>query len=223
MKYSTFFFNAFIILICNTTIQAQNINWQGMPKEKTHVMSLSFGLEHGAVYSLGYGYQIHKKTPLLLNMTVSLPAGNQLVDDFKVRIGGQQKIFGSRNFLTTAKVYGVFRRFDNDFARFLNFGSEFAIVTGYYRPRWFVAGEFGFDKAIVTHIQHSDLARDYYNDIKNGWYIPSGGNFFCGIQGGLTFAKNDLTLNLGKYSTQYLNSGTTLPFYAQLGYNLRFH
>ena len=29
------------------------------------------------------------------------------------------------------------------------------VTAGYYQRKWFVAGEAGFDKAIVTHFKHS--------------------------------------------------------------------
>ena len=38
----------------------------------------------------------------------------------------------------------------------LNFGSDMSGIIGYYRAHFFVAGEAGFDKAIVTHFKHSE-------------------------------------------------------------------
>jgi hypothetical protein len=37
----------------------------------------------------------------------------------------------------------------------LNFGSELKGVIGLYKNRWFVAGELGFDKAIVSKFSHT--------------------------------------------------------------------
>ena len=59
-----------------------------------------------------------------------------------------------------------------------NFGSDLSSTIGYYKPKWFVATEVGFDKAIVTHFKHSDLFKEHFPDVKDGWYEPAtGGNF----------------------------------------------
>ncbi|UPT69864.1 MAG: hypothetical protein M0D53_12065 [Flavobacterium sp. JAD_PAG50586_2] len=104
-------------------------------------------------------------------------------------------------------------------ARFLNFGSEFSALAGLYKPKWYVAGELGFDKAITTHVKHSELAQEYYPDIKNGWYIPRGGNFLYGLHSGVSFKKNDLTLKFGKVIQEDFKTEPTIPFYFQLGLN----
>lgn len=106
------------------------------------------------------------------------------MDDFKTKIGAQAEVLKIGGFSTTLEAYGVFRRFENDNAQLLNFGSESSAVSGYYMSKWYLAREFGFDKAIVTHIKHSDVLKNYYTEIKSGWYIPTRGNFFYGIQWG---------------------------------------
>lgn len=37
----------------------------------------------------------------------------------------------------------------------------------------------GIDKAVVMHFRHGVL-RDYYPEIRNGWYLPTRGNFRFG-------------------------------------------
>lgn len=105
----------------------------------------------------------------------------------------------------------------------LNFGSEFAGVAGYYKSRWYMAGEVSFDKAIVTHIKHLPVALENNPDLTTGWYIPTGGNFAYGIQSGLVLGqKNDLNLKIGRVISQNFKTAPTLPFYSQLGYYRRF-
>ncbi|WP_445737597.1 hypothetical protein [Mariniflexile sp.] len=198
---------------------SQNINWRNLTNEQKHIISLNVGLLHGATIGVGYGYQLNTKLPIILNAEFSIPFGEILFDDFKTKIGAQAEILKIGGFSTTVKAYGVFRRFENDNARLLNFGSEFSAVSGYYKHNWYVAGEFGFDKAIVTHIKHSDIMRDYYPEIKNGWYIPTGGNFFYGIQSGLSFGRNDLNLKIGSLITQDFKTTPNFPYYLQFGIN----
>jgi hypothetical protein len=50
----------------------------------------------------------------------------------------------------------------------LNFASDFSGLIRYYKAKWFVAGEAGFDKAIVSHYKHSKNYRDHtYADAKD--------------------------------------------------------
>jgi hypothetical protein len=91
---------------------------------------------------------------------------------------------------------------------------------GYYKPKWFVAGEVGFDKAIVTYFKHSETFKEtIFTDVKDGWYEPStGGNFLYGIQTGYSFNKSDITLNIGMVTTQDFKTTPLIPYYLMLGY-----
>lgn len=198
---------------------SQNINWRNLTNEKTHIISINFGLDYGSTLGLGYGYQLNTKLPTVLNAEFSIPFGEKSIDDFKTKIGGQIEIIHIGSFSTTLKAHSVFRRFENNLSRLLNFGSEFTAVSGYYKTNWYVAGEFGFDKAIVTHVKHSDLMKENNPNIKTGWYIPSGGNYFYGIQSGYCFGNNDLSLRAGKVIEQDFKTNPFIPFYFQLGYN----
>lgn len=198
---------------------SQNLNWRSITKEQKHLVSLNIGLDYGTTIGIAYGYKLNTKLPLVLNTEFSIPFGQEIFDDFKTKIGAQAEIIKIGHFSTTLKANGVFRRYENTMARFLNFGSEFSALAGFYKPKWYAAGELGFDKAITTHVKHSELAQQYYPDIKNGWYVPTGGNFFYGLQSGFSFKKNDLTLKLGKIIQEDFKTEPTIPFYFQLGFN----
>jgi hypothetical protein len=109
-----------------------------------YLVHLQTGFEYGFVAGAGYGYKFKTQMPLFLNAEYSFPAGETLTDDFKTRIGGQIRLLEAGGFSVAAKAYGIFRRFENTQAALVNFGSEFSGLAGYYRPKWFVAGEFGF-------------------------------------------------------------------------------
>lgn len=198
---------------------SQNINWRNLTKEQTHIVSINIGLDYGTTIGVGYAYKLNSKLPLVLNTEFSIPFGEKNFDDFKTKIGVQAEIIKIGNFSTTLKANGIFRRYENGMARFLNFGSEFSALAGVYKPKWFLSGELGFDKAITTHVNHNQLAQEYYPEIKNGWYIPTGGNFFYGIQSGFSFGRNDLNIKIGKLIAQDLKTTPTLPFYIQFGVN----
>ena len=121
------------------------------------------------------------------------------------------------------KAQGVFRRFENNELRLANFGSDMSGVLGYYRPHWFVAAEFGFDKAIVTHFKHSKMLREWYPEIVDGWYErATGGTYNYGLQAGVSFKRSDITVRAGKTIEQDLKTKPIIPFYFQLGYNVKF-
>lgn len=216
-------FITILIFLISNTINAQNINWRAFKPEQKHIIGLNTGLDFGLTYAVNYGRKLNTKLPMVVNGEFSLPSGNKILEDFKVKTGVQIEVIHADNFSATLKVNGIFRRFENDYGRLLNFGSEFAAVAGYYKPRWYVAGELSFDKAIVTHIKHLPAALENNPDIVSGWYIPTGGNFAYGIQTGLVLGqKNDLSLKIGRVINQNFKTEPTLPFYLQLGYNRRF-
>jgi hypothetical protein len=187
-----------------------------------HLINLNIGWDYGSTIGIGYGYKLRTDLPVVLNVDFSLPFGSKVLDDFKVKLGGQVELVRQGNFSATVKAYAIFRRYQNIMARLLNFGSEFSGVCGYYRPNWYAAAEFGFDKAITTHIKNSAQMREYFLEVKDGWYIPTAGNFFYGIQGGYSFNRYDVYLKIGKTVTQDLKTAAMIPFYLQLGLNSKF-
>ena len=200
----------------------QNINYYTLEPTQRHMISLHAGFEHGAVLGIGYGYQVKSTMPIILSLDFSVPAGDNAFDDLKTKIGGQVNVISAGHFQTAVKAYGIFRRYENDMVRMLNFGSEFSATAGYYTSKWHAAAEFGFDKAVVTHIRHSDVMHEYNPSVQNGWYLPTGGNFFYGIQGGYAFATNDLYARLGRTVEQDFKTTSILPWYFEMGWNVKF-
>jgi hypothetical protein len=212
-----------IIAICfykPATSLSQTLNWKSLKKDQKHILNINLGVEHGVIFGTGYGYHLRSKLPIVLNAEYSFPGGEKLFDDFKTKIGGQVGFFRTGNFHFNAKLYGVFRRYQSDFARLINFGSDLSATIGYYKPKWFIAGEAGFDKAIVTHFKHTDSYKALYPLVKEGWYEPStGGNFYCGLQGGYSFKRSDIYLKAGKIVEQDFQTNPLVSFSFQLGHN----
>ena len=215
----------FSMLLSASLAGAQTVNWARQAETgPKHLLHLNTGLNYGLTFGAGYGYQVSTgMLPILLQADYSFPSGEKVLDDFKTRIGGQIRLYEINNFHFSAEVLGVFRRYENDFARLLNFGADMSGIVGYYRPKWFVAGEFGFDKAIITNFKHTQAYREIYPQVKDGWYEPAtGGNFHYGLQTGITIRKTGITLKAGRLITQDFSTAPLFPFYAQLGFNRRF-
>jgi hypothetical protein len=181
------------LILSIRSVNAQTINWASLNEGNRHIVNASFGLEYGVIYGLGYGYQISTRLfPIVVNLEYSFPSGNKIFDDFKTKIGVQIRWIEYHGFQFSTKIHGVFRRNENNLDRLINFGSDVSAIIGYYRPKLFIAGEVGFDKAIVTHFSHSKAYKDQYPDAVDGWYEPAtGGNFYYGLQSGFSFRKQD--------------------------------
>jgi hypothetical protein len=212
-----------LLLFISTAAFSQTLNWSNLKKDQKHILNASAGLDYGLNFGVGYNYQLRSKLPILLGAEYSFPAGNDLLDDFKTKVGGQIRLARLDNFYFSARIEGVFRRYNNEKAvRMLNFGSDFAAAVGYYKTKWFVASEAGFDKAIVTHFKHAKSFKESFPSVQDGWFDPStGGNFNYGLQAGYSFSNSDISIKAGKLLSQDFKSTPFIPFYVKLGYNVR--
>ena len=204
-------------------INAQTVNWANLNQKQKNIINLNAGIDYSISYGAGYGYLLKTKLPVLLNAEFSVPAGNNLIDDYKSKLGAQINLYKTDNVFFAAKLQGEIRRYKNDLATLLNFGSDISGTTGYYKKHWFIAAEAGFDKAIVTHFKSSDAGKANFPGIQNGWYQPStGGNFYYGINAGLSWQKFDVYAKAGKTITQNFSNVPFIPFFAQIGLNIKF-
>ncbi len=159
---------------------------------------------------------------MVLNLEYSFPSGKNISDDFKSKLGTKIRLYQLNYFQFSANISGVYRRYETDLVRMKSFGSDLSGILGYYRTKWFLAGEVGFDKAIVTNLKHSQSYREIYPDVTDGWYSPpSGGNFYYGLQAGFSFKQHDIYVKAGKIITQDFKTEPRVPFFAQIGYNFR--
>ena len=159
---------------------------------------------------------------MIANVEFSTPSGENLLDDLKAKVGVQINWVEVNHFQFSTKVHGVFRRYENNFVRAVDFGSEIAGVLGYYRKGWFAAGEVGFDKAIITHFKHTPSYRDQFPGVSDGWFGPAtGGNFYYGAQAGVSINSQDLFVRAGKLLTQDFKTTPRVPYYAQIGYSIK--
>ena len=202
---------------------SQNINWRSLGEDQRNVVQFNFGYDFGVTAQLGYSRLFTLVRPVIVGLDFSVPMGSVLVDDFKVRMGGEVEIVQAGAFSATIKIASNLRRYQTQLVRIVSFGSDFALLAGYYKTTWYAAGEYGFDKSIATNLRHSDIMRAYFPAIRDGWYVPTGGHFYYGIQGGKTIGESfDLSLRLGGTRAQKHDEEAVLPYYAQLGLGVRF-
>jgi len=202
---------------------AQSINWNASNTETKHMAYLNLGYDFGMTTQIGYGYKIQTFNPLWLSVDYSMPMGKNLIDDFKMRAGGNLVIYELNDFVLSTSLHGTFKRHENSFVRMAGFGSDLSGKVGYYKSKWHVEGELGFTKSIITNLKHSGEILEYYPNITNGWYIPTGGHWYYGIQIGKTIGQNYLiSLNLGQTNAEGKDVNAVLPLYARIGVTRTF-
>lgn len=205
-------------------LRSQILNWAALNKKERHILNANIGTEYGVIFGLGYGYKLNTGLfPIITGVEFSVPFGSTLLDDFKVKAGANIRWIKIRDFQFSTRVQGIFRRFENENVVISNFGLDMAGMIGYYRPKWFAGIEAGFDKAIVSHFEHTAHYKEIFPEVKNGWYEPStGGNFYYGVQGGYSFSHQEIYLKLGNIVSQDFKTKPQLPFLVQIGYNYKF-
>ncbi|WP_185289062.1 hypothetical protein [Chryseobacterium lactis] len=205
-------------------LRSQTLNWAALNKKERHILNANIGTEYGVIFGLGYGYKLNTGLfPIITGVEFSVPFGSTLLDDFKVKAGANIRWIKIRDFQFSTRVQGIFRRFENENVVISNFGLDMAGTIGYYRPKWFAGIEAGFDKAIVSHFEHTAHYKEIFPEVKNGWYEPStGGNFYYGVQGGYSFSHQEIYLKLGNIVSQDFKTKPQLPFLVQIGYNYKF-
>jgi hypothetical protein len=214
---------AVAVLAVAETGSSQTINWRSLREDQHNVIQLNAGYDLGANAGVGYNRSVTLMIPAVLTLDVTIPMGEVLVDDFRMRLGVQAEIVQFGGFSSTVSILGTFRRYENDLVRIASFGSDFAVVAGYYEPSWSVAGEFGFAKSITSHLRHSDVMKTAYPAIRDGWYVPTGGHYYYGLQGAKTVDDEyDISLRLGTTRAQASDEGAVFAHYVQLGLGVRF-
>jgi len=222
MKTIRICISSLILLCLYQPGKAQTLNWTALGDSK-HIINAGAGWDYSLSYSAGYAYQLKTKMPLVLNANFSIPPGEKTFDDFKTRLGGQLLLLDKTNLKGSVALNGIYRRYENPLATLRNFGSEMKGSFGYYKSKWFVAGEIGFDKAIATHFEHSESFKEnIFQDVKDGWSEPAtGGNFLYGVQTGYSFLKYDVTFSIGNVITQDFTATPLIPYYLMLGLNYK--
>ena len=182
----------------------------------------TFGMDPAFVGSLGYGRVVTvKRHDFQLSGDVGMVTSKMDTRDFRARLGVQTSLVQWRDVHLTGSASFITRGTENAIYKGLNFGADITGSLGVYRSKWFAAGEAGFDKAIVTHVTHSDWYREHhYAEAKDGWYIDTGGTWHGGLTGGVTLGRAELMGRIGWHQTEKHNALMS-PMYASLGVGFR--
>jgi len=142
--------------------------------------------------------------------------------DFRARLGVQTSLVHWRSLHLAGSATFITRGTENTIYRGLDFGADLTGALGFYRHRWFAAAEFGKDKAIITHVTHTEWYRTYfYPGAKDGWYLDAGGTFHYGVAAGLAIGGAELIARAGYLRTEDFND-LLPPMYVSVGVGLGF-
>jgi hypothetical protein len=203
------------------SLSAQDVNFRRLDNTR-NVLAASFGADYNSYYGVSYGYVLNTRfVPMVVGTEVMLPFGNTILDDWKWKGGIQADLFKSGNFSLVLKLSGVIRRYESSLSRAYNFGSDMTVNAGYVRRSWGIVGVAGVDKAIATHIRHNQL-KEYYPEIQDGWYVPTGGNFKFGARVHVSMGTWNSFLTVGKHYGQNFKDNPTYPFFAEVSVQKRF-
>ena len=212
------------LLLASLVAENATAQWNGarFGMERSHVYTMA-GMDPAAVTTLGYGRVIGLRGhDVQLTGDVGLVAAGMDAHDFRARLGTQTSLVQWRSMHLTGSATFITRGTQNSIYRGLNFGADLTGTLGMYRERWFAAGEFGFDKAIITHVTHSDwYRRNYYADAKDGWYLDAGGTYHYGLAGGFALGRSEIVGRMGLLRTERFNELTS-PGYVSLGVGFGF-
>lgn len=190
--------------------------------ERNRVYS-TFGLDPAFVSTVGYG----RVVPVFgrgveLSADAGVATAHLDLHDFRARVGAQGSLVRWRSVHLAGSATFITRGTENTVYRALGFGADLTGALGVYRPRWFTAGELGFDKAIITHVTNSDWYRtNVYPDAKDGWYLDAGGTYHYGLATGYAIGRAELVARAGWRRTERWDA-VTPPMYATLGVGFGF-
>jgi len=189
----------------------------------SHAIYASFGLDPAFVATLGYARNFHNSTfnrDIIIFTEIASPIKLDL-HDYRYKLGGQASIYNFDKFDFSGVFTFITRGTKNSIHNAISFGMDVTFLLGYYRSRWFAAGEFGCDRAIFTHIDHSDWYKTYfYSDAKDGWYRNTSGSFHYGFRTGFSLSRIEITLRAGVQKTKSIID-PLVPFFGVLGLNYR--
>jgi hypothetical protein len=186
-------------------------------------MYTTFGLDPAFVSSVGYA----RVAPVAghyfqLAGDVGVVTAGMDTRDYRARLGTQTSLLQWRSMHLTGSATFITRGTENSVYRGLNFGADVTGSLGVYRHGWFTAGEFGFDKAIITHLTHTDWYRkNFYPDAKDGWYLDAGGTYHYGLAGGFALGRTEVVGRVGLLRSERFNELAT-PGYVSLGVGMGF-
>lgn len=202
--------------------QAQEINWRSLNEESNHLVSLYFGADYSSYYGASYACSIKNKyRPLFIGTELTLPFGKQVTDDWRWNVNLQTELWQNDYLSLGTKLSFVTRRYSSPIATIYNTSGALSLNFGYVRLKVGAVVVAAYDQTMAAHISHK-LLKEYYPQIRDGWYGASGGTFKFGVRGNWSHKSWSTYLTVGKAFARNFKDNPTFPFFAELSVQKRF-
>ena len=197
------------------SVKAQDLNWERVRDGSQHFVGVKFGADYATVMGVAYGQRLPGKGQSFLAAEFSSAFGQDLLDDWKLRLSYQRELWHQGHFSLGLRPGLILRTYDSNIAKVLNVGIDLSAAVGYYRPKWMLAAEVNLDHTLASKLNHRFL-KEIYPEIFNGWIGSTGGNLKVGAQFARTIGGQQVALRVGKVYAQNFKDNPTLPFYFEL-------
>lgn len=219
----TYIITIFWILMTAQFAMGQSFNLVNTSSEVNQMAYVSFGLEYSMSTRLAYAHRAKTQGPVWVLVDISVPKGTKILDDFKTRLGAQVIVKSVNKFALSTRVQANYRQYQQELVTMKSFGGEITAILGRYNPKWAIEAELGFDKAIATHLNHTELFKDNYSKVSDGWYVPTGGNWHYGFTVGRSLGSMmQISLSIGTTNAQGNDVDGLIPYYMHLAFSKSF-
>jgi hypothetical protein len=194
---------------------AQHPSWRALDGEHRHTFAAATGIDVVSYLGISYEYQpAWGPIPLAFAAEVRSPFGDDVLDDWQVRIGVRAEPW-RRGVLSLGLGAGLRAvQYDNTMARMHNGGAGLNVSFGATGPRWSAVAVATYENSSLTHIEHR-LLKEYNPEIRDGWYDADGGIYRFGLSTGYTAGSWGATLTGGRVFGNDFRNGPEIPIFAE--------
>ena len=214
MKYIIFTF----AILFSFPLFSQTINpeaWEG--RQSDQAVQLYGGLKYGVILGAGYYHSFEiKNHRFWAGLEMESAAGKDLLDDHREEISLNTTLLKKGSIRLNTGIGFLHRASQNDYVNMNDLAGKWNVSVGVYRPKWFVGAEANLEHSFALRLNHQEVYREIYPDVKDGWYNSGGGNLQFGLMGGYSIGKLDLSAQLGP-SINRSGRMNLLPFYGLIG------
>jgi hypothetical protein len=213
-----------VVLLALLPMTSMHAQWNlALQRPGTDHLYVNAGLDPAVITSIGYGRTLSAfGATAQLFAEAGVVAGDADLRDFRARLGAQLELAHVGRVRLGGRASFVTRGTENRIFRSVNMGVAVTGSAGLYGRRWFAATEVGFDKALLTHLRHSEEYRVvHFPEAKDGWYLDNGGTWGLGAMMGRTMGRSEAVVRVGVSRTQRWET-PSIPGYVVLGWGVAF-
>jgi hypothetical protein len=205
---------AFALAAITSPSTAQHLPWSMTDGQHRHVVGATAGFDTGSYLGLSYAYRLPWRViPMAITADGRAPFGSDVLDDWQLGLGVQARPW--RDGVLSLEVGAGLRvrRYESSLARLHNAGFGANASFGAEWSRWSVMATATHESSSLTHIEHK-LMKDYYPEVRDGWYDADAGIFRFGVSTGVAIRSWSVELTAGRMFGDDFDSDPVIPLFA---------